>query len=288
MRKRLQVMAGVVATMIVGQLVVSATPASAALPGLEKVVVLGPTNSDPKVVVATCPRGKVVIGGGGITSGGGSRYAHLTSLRPRDDVNGFEVAATEVEGGTPFNWTLEAIAMCAAPPPGLTYVTSPPLVVDPTGASATNSVPCPGRGVAIGLGGQINGGSGEVGFEVVRPTPSLASVTTTAIEDWNGYSGTWSLTAFAVCANLSGEVSLTTAVGLFDASSPKSGAAICPGLNAYGTGFWIANGLGFVLAQAVSMGNLLGVSPHTGVAASRHPTAPIDQWGTVVYAICGA
>jgi hypothetical protein len=288
MKRRLWVLMGVAATLIAGQLMVLAAPAWAALNGLVKVVTLGATNSDSKVEVATCPRGKVVVGGGGVASGGGSPYVHLTSLRPREDLNGFEVAATEVEGGTPLNWTLEAIAMCAAPPPGLAYVVTPPVAVGPEGTSVTASAVCPGRGVVIGLGGQINGGSGEVGFQVVRPTPNLTMVTTTAYEDWNGYDETWSLTAFAVCADLAGEVSLITTVGIYDASSPKSGAAKCVGLNAYGTGFFIADGAGHVLVRAVSVGNLLGVSPHTGAAAGRHPTAPIDQWGVVVYAICGA
>lgn len=288
MKRRFWLVTGAVATLIAGQLLVLAAPASAALNDLEKVVVLGATNSDPKVEVATCPRDKVVIGGGGVASGGGSPYVHLTSLRPREDVNGFEVAAIEVEGGTLLDWTLEAIAMCATPPPGLAYVASAPVAVGPTGTTATASAACAGRGVLIGLGGEISGGSGEVGFEAVRPTPNLTQVTTTAYEDWNGYAATWSLTAFAVCADLAGEVSLTTTVGIYEASSPKSGAAKCVGLSAYGAGFWIANGVGYVLVRAVSLGNLLGVSPHTGVAAGRHPTAPIDQWGVIVYAICGA
>lgn len=286
MKKRIWFAAGSAASLIAGQLVL-ATPASADLNGLVKVVTLSALDSDPKVEVATCPRGTVVIGGGGVASGGGSSYVHLTILRPREDVNGFEVAATEVEGGTPLDWSLEAIAMCAAPPPGLTYVASAPVVVGPSGTSATASAACPARSVVIGLGGQIDGGSGEVGFEVVRPTPNLTLVTTTAYEDWNGYDSTWSLTAFAVCADLAGQVSLTTTVGIYDASSPKSGAAKCVGQNAYGAGFWIANGVGHVLVRAVSIGNLLGVSPHTGVAAGRAPTAPIDQWGVVAYAICG-
>jgi hypothetical protein len=74
----------------------------------------------------------------------------------------------------------------------------------PSGFSSANkSLPlsCPAGKRLLGAGAGLNAGNGQVLLDDLRPSADLQSMTVNALEDQNGYSGTWSLTVHAICAN---------------------------------------------------------------------------------------
>lgn len=123
----------------------------------------------------------------------------LDKVTPKADLTG--VTATAVEDPTGFSddWSMDALAICANPPPGLELVTTEgdPDSDRTAGVTAT----CPAGKNLLGTGADINGGSGQVSLDDVRPNDSLRTTTVTAIEDETGFAGDWSVNAHAICAN---------------------------------------------------------------------------------------
>jgi hypothetical protein len=80
--------------------------------GLERVdASTAATSSNTKSVVATCPSGKRVVGGGARATGSGAAKVSVNESFPdsngdRWNANGIEVVATEL------NWALQAYALC--------------------------------------------------------------------------------------------------------------------------------------------------------------------------------
>lgn len=69
-------------------------------------------------------------------------------------------------------------------------------------STSTQSVTatCPAGKRVHGVGGEIVGGEGQVRLTEMRATTST-TVTVRASEDENGFSDTWKVRAYAVCAN---------------------------------------------------------------------------------------
>jgi hypothetical protein len=173
---------------------ICATP----LPGQEVVPATSPSNSLPKSVTATCPAGKRVIGAGGATSGGTGVEVVLGKIEPNPGLTTVSVSAFEDETGTGSVWTLDAIAICANPPPGLELVSvERDADSDPGSVTAT----CPAGKNLLGTGAEIDGGAGQVMLDDVRPSAALTSNTVTGVEDETGTTTDWLLTAHAICAN---------------------------------------------------------------------------------------
>jgi hypothetical protein len=87
------------------------------LSGLEQVGVAGAYNSnDIKVSIATCPEGKVAIGGGARMNGFINVAALHESHQDFSSPRGWVVGAHE-HGPTDKEWTLEALAICASARP---------------------------------------------------------------------------------------------------------------------------------------------------------------------------
>ena len=74
--------------------------------------VLGPGTTAAKSVTATCPGGKVVLGGGFAMSG--LTNARLTLQNGPASITEWTVALSELDPGSP-SWTLTATAICATP-----------------------------------------------------------------------------------------------------------------------------------------------------------------------------
>lgn len=64
-------------------------------------------------VLASCPSGKKVIGGGGEIVGDGKQFVAFNDTHPREDGTGFYTEAAEVIQ-TPQSWAVKAYAICAA------------------------------------------------------------------------------------------------------------------------------------------------------------------------------
>ncbi|WKU02912.1 hypothetical protein [Micromonospora sp. HUAS LYJ1] len=167
--------------------------------GLEVVTGHSVINSvNPKFLEVFCPAGKRAIGGGGaaLALGSGASDVLLEDLR----VNQSSVTVAGVEAGNAFagNWSVDVSVVCVDPLAGDQRV-----IVDSVASStATRSATatCPAGKRVHGVGGEIVGGEGQVRLTGMRPTSST-TVTVSAAEDGDGFSGTWKVRAYAVCAN---------------------------------------------------------------------------------------
>ncbi|MEV6709385.1 hypothetical protein [Micromonospora wenchangensis] len=185
---------------VAGNWAVTATALCATPPaGLEVVTGHSAINSvNPKFLEVFCPVGKRAIGGGGaaLALGSGVSDVLLEDLR----VNQSSVTVAGVEAGNAFagNWSVDVSVVCVDPLAGDQRV----LVDSVASSTATRSATatCPVGKRVHGVGGEIVGGEGQVRLTGMRPTSST-TVTVSAAEDGDGFSGTWKVRAYAVCAN---------------------------------------------------------------------------------------
>ncbi|OWV11929.1 hypothetical protein B5D80_03180 [Micromonospora wenchangensis] len=185
---------------VAGNWAVTATALCATPPaGLEVVTGHSAINSvNPKFLEVFCPAGKRAIGGGGaaLALGSGASDVLLEDLR----VNQSSVTVAGVEAGNAFagNWSVDVSVVCVDPLAGDQRV----LVDSVASSTATRSATatCPAGKRVHGVGGEIVGGEGQVRLTGMRPTSST-TVTVSAAEDGDGFSGTWKVRAYAVCAN---------------------------------------------------------------------------------------
>lgn len=164
-----------------------------------------------KSAVATCNGNKKVVGGGGwafsVSATDEERLA-LTQLEPKDDVDGrgtdgYIASAAETAPGLNGNWWVQAYALCADASsvhgwrivPKYTPTLSLP--VQRIAAGCDNS-----RQRVLGTGARVESFvKGEVVLQVARSDGRGGIARAQAHEDADGYSGTWWLGAFAICAD---------------------------------------------------------------------------------------
>jgi len=169
------------------------------LAGGVRIVASTPSNgTDLKSVTARCPAGTQLTGASGQINGAVGNVV-MDDLRPNGAVpNGVTVTGAEIDPEA--SWSATAIALCANPLPGLVRVTA---------TSASNSsnksatATCPRGKKLVGLGGELNGATGEVVIDDYRPSEFLTGATVTGNEavDLDGaFGGNWTVTAYAICA----------------------------------------------------------------------------------------
>jgi hypothetical protein len=200
-----------------------------AVPGLQRITRASVSDSSTsKTVVAQCPAGKRVLGGGGTVTGGRGQVV-LERLEPVQTATNdrFVVGAREDGSGYSQNWQLTAYALCASPLPVLGIL--PSTSGSPNSNTPQNTISfCIGQ-PEVGFGGRVNGGAGQVHLtNLVRDTNGTVDFTSIAgQEDANGFAGAWTVTAFAVCASTPAKftgVSATTP----PSSANKSVTVSCP------------------------------------------------------------
>jgi hypothetical protein len=155
-----------------------------------------PPDSPIAVATATCPAGKKVIGAGG-ASGGKPSYV-LDAVDITSDLTSVSVETLAAESSTPGTAPLaQAYAICVVPVPGHQLVRASSAY---TSADKSLSVSCPSGKRLHGTGGGMNGAAGQAHLDMVAPNGSRSS-RIDAREDATGYSGTWRVEVYAVCAN---------------------------------------------------------------------------------------
>jgi hypothetical protein len=265
---------------------IAAAPAQA-VPGLTTITVVSSADSSPtRTVTATCPAGTVVIGGGGNAAPSwpyeDEGEVFLTGLRPivTGSGSGYRVTATEGKTGYSGDWYVVGYAVCAPAPAGLTYVSN----TSSTNSESSRTVAsaCPSGTHVIGSGATINGGDAYVSLQYVLPTPAeLTHVAAQAHEDINGYTGSWSLTSWAVCANRLRGLELIVA----GPSEHRTAAlALCPApKKTHGVGGLITGAAG-----QVALGGTYPWALNAGAYAYGVPTGSGSSppWTPYAFAIC--
>jgi hypothetical protein len=237
-----------VGVMLVAAQVATQAPAAAASPlsELRRYSVSSLLNSEPtRNVTALCPAGKVIVGGGGrvvelgFPSPQPSHQLTLTQLEPSRSIltqsgnrHGYIVSAAETIPGTDNLWYIDAWALCAKPVAGLA-------IYEQQSGSSSDSVQatavgCPTGQVVLGSGARITypvspGGRG-VALQVVRPSGTGDIARAQAHENPNGYSGSWMVTASAICAPKPSGYQVVFGASLDPSTSAvKTATSTCPG-----------------------------------------------------------
>jgi hypothetical protein len=207
-------------------LAVSAGPAAASLSGMyEQTAISADDSVRSKTVVATCPTG-TVVGGGGIVSGGNGKVA-LEQVMPDISAGTLQVTAKETDNFTG-NWTVEAVEMCAPAPAGLMRLSHHSVSnSDPK----TMSTACPGTKTLLSVGWDIGNGDGEVFVNETVPFYSTGAAATSvemsAYED-DAYPSDWTLTTHLLCADPISGQQVVSNYTVTDSNEPKGIDAACP------------------------------------------------------------
>jgi hypothetical protein len=178
------------------------------VPGLELRTSTSLSSSVNKARTVSCPTGKRVVGAGA-EIGGGNGQVVFEDIRPNATLTNVTANAFEDETGFDGNWTVTAYAICANPIAGLELVraTSPSDSASPKSVTAS----CPTGKNLIGVGAERTGGGGQVGTTGIIPNDSaMTAVFVRQNEDETGFTGNWSVTADAICANASRRVTNTS------------------------------------------------------------------------------
>ncbi|BCJ68675.1 hypothetical protein [Polymorphospora rubra] len=177
---------------------VTATALCAPAPAGYEVVsgISAPASVDENWHTVPCPFGKVALGAGGAVIGANNSEILLEDLRI--DTGSVTVAGAEDGTGFAGNWQIQATAICADQPAGYERRLNDSGYDSVSSKSVT--VTCsPGRQVH-GIGAEILGGNGEVRLTAAH-APDTTSVIASAVEDEDGFGGSWKVRAFAICAN---------------------------------------------------------------------------------------
>lgn len=249
-------------------------------PGLQVVSDTSPTNSSSKSVTATCPAGKRVLGTGADTVAGNGQVV-LDDIAPNAALTAVTAYGAEDGNGYSGSWSIRAYAVCATAPGGLQRVATTS-ASNSAGIGKTQSAPCPAGKDLLGVGGALNGGAGQVVLDELNPAADLASVDVHASEDEDGQAASWSLTAYAICAN----GSQRTTAPLANPPEPGGGlSSECPpNTSATGGGGEITGGFGQVTFDNLTPED--SVPPSFSASAAEDGTGTGAQWSLLAYSIC--
>jgi hypothetical protein len=265
-----------------------------AVPGLQRSTKTSVSDSSTsKTVTARCPAGKRVLGGGGTVTGGRGQVV-LERLEPVQTATDdrFVVGAREDGSGYSRNWRLTAYALCANPLPA--YGILPSTSGSPSSNSPQSTISfCIGQ-PEVGFGGRINGGAGQVHLTnlVGDSNGDVDFTSITALEDANGFSGAWTVTAYAVCASPNPPANLTRASATTPASSVNKSATVsCPaGTLVHSAGGQVLTPAGSGAADRRLIIDNVAIDSALGsvtVRAVEEETGTAANWSVRALALCG-
>lgn len=146
-------------------------------------------------------------------------------------------------------------------------------------------VSCAAGKKVIGTGAKIGDGWGEVVIDDISVPPSLSYVQVYAVEDQDGFSGNWSVSVYAICADPLPGLEHVTAFTPLASTSPQNVSVSCPvGKIVLGTGFERGSAQG-----KVTVDDLVPNATLTAVFLTAYELGAfgtLDNWNVRVYAIC--
>ncbi|BCJ62707.1 hypothetical protein [Micromonospora endophytica] len=192
-----------------------------------------------------------------------------------------------VLGATCVTLAVPAVPAAAAVP-GLVRIAT----VSPTNSTDFRSVTatCPAGKVLTGTGYEINGATGEVVVDDLRPNGSAVSAptaVTVGAYEVDPFAGNWNITAYAICANpLPGLVRIT-AVSANDSNDFHSATAACPfGKVLTGTGFEMNGVTGEGVVDDLRPNGSTVSAPTAVTVGAYEADAFLGNWEVSAYAIC--
>jgi hypothetical protein len=272
----------VVAGLAVATGLIGVAPASAAVPGLQYVATHSGFDSVVyKSVTVSCPAGLRVVGAGFELTGAVGSVVLDDFIPSTTSVTvgaGEIVGAGEPSDGTTASWSVGATAVCASPPPGLQIV-SQPSSFGPGGARQATAT-CPAGKQLIGAGSSLSNGFGQISVKALDISTTAA--TASAIDDEDGYSGPWSVSAYAVCADPLPGLQIVLASTDHVSTPTKVVTAACPaGKRALGAG-WNLGASEQVLAIDAFIADGTGVT----LSGSEDDNGFSGFWNLTAEAIC--
>jgi hypothetical protein len=279
-RRRDRRLAVALTALAVGLCGAAASTASASVPDLQAPVAASSVwdSSTAKSVTAFCPARTHVIGTGAKISGGAGQVV-LEGVVPNAQLTSVTVSAHEDADGTPGIWSVTATAICANVP-GLERVSE--TVASNQYNVRLASASCPYGKKTLGAGGEIIGGYGQVHMQSIEP--NTVSGIAEAYEGGAGTSNSWSLTAYAICADPPPGYEYVYQ-GAFTGSATSFGLAVycSAGKKLLGTGGLVGGGAKVGLTAMTPAS-----APSQGAVAAGYEDqygTSLD-WGILAYAIC--
>lgn len=270
---------------------VGAAPAAAAT-GLTQTHASSSFDSQPlKSAQASCPAGKQVISGNAVIIASPNRNeVRLIEMRPVHSNNGpdgYFAKAHEVHAAYTGDWVLQVDAVCADRVPGLYLASGSGSLGSSTEQQA--EAHCRVGEVVLGGGALVRNPGFEVDLRTVAPSLTGDRFTAQGGEDVDGYAGSWSMVAYAICAPKPANYQVVVQpVGGPLNLDRKTQTAMCPsGTTPHGAGGAIdpaapgGVGLEYVFVQPTG---LQGTQ-----ALAVRPSDAVFDWGVFrVFAICAA
>jgi hypothetical protein len=282
--RRLLGVAAALAMTVTGAVVaVGATPAAASTIPVGSVIAVtqpsGFATGSTKTTSAICPADRPRVLGGGFTIAGTHivvSQAQPLAGNPRDS---YQVTAGFDQVGTAASWQLLVYAYCSSVAPGWQIV--------PASTGSTSepfkeiAASCPSGKEVVGTGGRITGGAGQV--ELVTQPGFPRQGVAGGLEDLDGFAGSWSATAYAVCVKVAGvlDIHLVQNQTAVDTVNPKSASVSCPsGTRLTGSAVWTdLPGNAFNLRPNSS-------TPTSVTASARNENNTGDAYDVIVYGLC--
>ena len=161
-------------------------------------------------MTVTCPEGTQRLAAGADVAGAGSEYVIIDDLIPGPrnvTAYGYEYAAY----GTTLSWSIRVWAVCGSL--STTVYTYSQTSANDIDDSKSASISCPSTMVVLGAGYALTGAQGGALATAMTPSRNSVEVEAYEVDLGPGNPGSWSVTAYAICADDPGgrsQVSRTT------------------------------------------------------------------------------
>ncbi|TDB70240.1 hypothetical protein [Micromonospora sp. KC723] len=184
----------------------------------------------------------------------------------------------------------------AAPNPASAAV---PGLVRISAVSASNSndfrsvtAACPAGKVLIGTGYEVNGATGEVVVDDFTPngsTVTAPTAVTVGAYEADTFAGSWSVTAYAVCASPLAGLVRVTAAGTTDSNDFHGTTAACPtGKVMTGAGFEMTGATGEAVVDDFTPNGSTVTAPTAVTVGAYEAETFTGNWSLTAYAICAS